>query len=81
VKQVIEYGACFPEVLDEGSKMITRGPIKKGEAEGLVRYVNARSRERGVPERAYVVERVVQYGEWEPEGSLEAEAMRGGITL
>ncbi len=81
MKQVIEYGARYPDQLTADSKYVTRGPIDEKEANGITRYINARLRQHGLPETAYVVERVVQYSEWEAKGSVEAEAMRGGITL
>jgi hypothetical protein len=85
VKQIIEHGARYPVVLDPddeefGNQWTTRERTGKEEAQALVNYVNSRARSRGFPERAYVVERVVMIGEWEPVGASESQVLRGGIT-
>lgn len=84
MKQVIEYAARFPESLnpndpDWGNKWETRKRDNRDDAESLVRFVNLRAIAAGFPARAYVVERVVMIGEWEPVGASEPQLLRGGI--
>jgi hypothetical protein len=84
MKQVIEYAARFPQSLNPndprwGTEWETRKRDNREDAESLVQFVNNRAKAAGFPARAYVVERVVMIGEWEPVGANEPCVTRGGI--
>lgn len=64
-----EYGAQYPVQLIPGSKMVTDGPMKRRDAEGLIRYVNRRAIKAGIEERALLVERTVTYSDWVPSNT------------
>jgi hypothetical protein len=83
VKQVIEYAVRYPVSMNpaepEGRIWETRKRDTREEAESVARFVNKRAKQHGFPEPAYVVERVVMIGEWEPVGASEPCVTRGGI--